>query len=547
MKFGRIPIRNAEGAVLGHSVAVTGGRFKKGRRVSREDVIALAAHGVHEVMAAVFEADDVPENEAAASLAEAIAGDNIRTADAFTGRSNLFSAARGLLVVDSGAVNRLNAVDESLTIATLPPYRMVEPGQMVATVKVIPFSVSNPAMDAYRKETANGPVLQVAPFAEHAAGLILTRIEGTKISILDKTALAVSTRLKALGSHLQAEIRCDHHEDAVAGAIREMLGKGLNPILILGASAIVDRGDVIPVAIERTGGTVDHFGMPVDPGNLLLLGHHGKTAVIGVPGCARSLRPNGFDWVLRRVVAGLSVTANDIRAMGVGGLLMEIPSRPQPREKRPETAMQRQPRIAAIILAAGQSRRMAGRHKLLADIGSQPMIAKIVDEACASDVSDVIVVTGHNAQGVREALAGRELTIVHNPDYADGISTSIKQGIAALRDIAEGMPDGVLICLGDMPAVASRHINRLIGAFNPLEGRSICVPTYKGKRGNPVLWASPLLEQFATLAGDAGAKYLIAQNEELVCEVAMDEDAVLVDIDTPAALDSFNARSTREE
>ena len=166
-------------------------------------------------------------------------------------------------------------------------------------------------------------------------------------------------------------------------------------MVVFGASAIADRRDVIPAAVEAIGGRIEHFGMPVDPGNLMLIGTARGQPVIGAPGCARSPKENGFDWVLMRLLAGLPVSRADITGMGVGGLLMEIVTRPQPRDE-PVKADGR--RIAAIILAAGRSTRMGGPNKLLAEIGGRPLVRIAVEEALASRAQPVIVVTGHQRE-----------------------------------------------------------------------------------------------------------------------------------------------------
>src|SRR5690606_35307575 len=130
-------------------------------------------------------------------------------------------------------------------------------------------------------------------------GLIQTRLPGLKESILDKTAEVIGARLAALDCTQVIEERCDHSEPALTAAIQTMLARGVGLIMIVGASAITDRRDVIPAAVERAGGTVEHFGMPVDPGNLLLLARRDDVPVLGLPGCARSPKLNGFDWVLQ--------------------------------------------------------------------------------------------------------------------------------------------------------------------------------------------------------------------------------------------------------
>jgi molybdenum cofactor cytidylyltransferase len=359
-----------------------------------------------------------------------------------------------------------------------------------------------------------------------------------KESILDKTTRVVDARLAALDTAPSDELRCRHDPGEVATAIETLRKRGAELVLVSGASAIVDRRDVVPAGIERAGGAIDHFGMPVDPGNLLLLGHIGETPVFGLPGCARSPKLNGFDWVLQRLMADLPIDRDAVTALGAGGLLKEIAARPLPRAEAVEIApdVPRAPRIAALVLAAGQSRRMGPDNKLLADVDGKPMVVRAVEAARASQAETVIVVTGHERDRVEAALEGLPVQFVHNPDFAQGLSTSLHRGLAAVP----AGTDGVAVCLGDMPRVEAAAIDRLIAAFDPIEGRAICVPTWDGKRGNPVLFASRFLAEMQEIAGDVGARYLIGEYPELVAEVAMDETAaghgVLLDVDTPEAL-----------
>ncbi len=534
MKFGRIPTTEAGGAVLAHSVKTGSVSFKKGRVLSDADVAALTQAGIGTVFAARLEDGDVPEDEAASRLAKAAAGAGLRVAEPFTGRANLYAEGAGLLVYDHARLDALNLTHEATTIATLEPFAVVAERQMVATIKIIPFSVPGSVLDKVEGlARKGGPLMRVAPLMPHDVGLIVTRLEGQKESLIEKTVEAIRTRVEALGSRLAESLTAEHHEDSIADAIAALQTRGRSPILIFAASAIVDRRDVIPAGIERAGGTIIHFGMPVDPGNLLLLGRLGRTPVVGLPGCARSPKLNGWDWVLQRLLADIEPSAADLARMGAGGLLKEMTGRPQPREGgTPEPVIA--PDIAGVVLAAGASRRMGKSNKLLADIAGKPMVAHAVDAAIDAGLRPVIVVTGHEADSVRAALANRDVIFVHNPDYAEGLSASLKTGIRALPSCVTG----ALVCLGDMPRVKARHMRKLLAAHDPEEGRKIIVPTRGGKRGNPILWSAEFFTEMQSLAGDVGAKHLIGEHADAVCEVALDDDAIFTDIDTPDELDT---------
>jgi molybdenum cofactor cytidylyltransferase len=540
MKFGEIPVGEAAGAILAHSLKLGATVFKKGRVLNSADVEALAAAGMSHIVAAKLDPGDLREDEAADRVAAAIAGANVAASPAFTGRANLFAEARGVLVFDRDRLDRLNLVDEAVTLGTLPPFAIVEPRQMVATVKIIPFAVPAEAMARAAAFAAEGePLLRVAAFVPRRIALIQTLLPGLKESILDKTRAVTEQRLRALSSALESEERCEHNSAELAPRIAAAVAAGAEIVLVHGASVIVDRRDVIPAAIEMAGGRVEHFGMPVDPGNMLLLGRLDDVPVLGLPGCARSPKLNGFDWVIERLCAGVPVGREDIMRMGAGGLLAEIPSRPLPRAKAsPEPPAPKVdkvppgPRIAALLLAAGRSTRMGGPNKLLEPIDGTPMVARTATRLLSSRARPVVAVLGNQEDAIDRALGKLPVERVRNQAFAEGLSTSLKCGLAALpNDI-----DGAVVCLGDMPLITGRDIDRLIAAFNPLEGRAIVVPTRRGKRGNPVLWARRFFAEMAELAGDVGAKHLIGEHAELVCEVEMDTDSVLVDIDTPEAL-----------
>ena len=332
MKFGRVAAAAGEGLILAHAVRAPGVELRKGEVIGAHHLPALERAGIATLIGARLEADDVAENAAALRLAHHLAGAHVRLDRAFTGRCNLFAEGGGLLCIDAGAIDAINAVDEAITVATLPPYAAVADGEMVATVKIIPFAVNGAPL---ARGTGGVPgAVRVAPFLPLRLGVVSTLLPALKPSTIAKTLNVLEARLAPARAVIVREIRVAHEARALAAAIRDL--DGVDLVVVFGASAITDRRDVVPVAIELAGGAVDHFGMPVDPGNLLLLGHIDRDGVriqvVGAPGCARSPKENGFDLVLRRLLAGLPVTGADLRGMGVGGLLSEIITRPQPRQ-----------------------------------------------------------------------------------------------------------------------------------------------------------------------------------------------------------------------
>jgi molybdenum cofactor cytidylyltransferase len=530
MRFGAASPAEAIGGVTVHTLRQGSLVLKKGTTIGPAEIEALNKAGVKEIVVVRLDQGDVSEDVAAASIAQAVTGEGIHAERAFTGRANLFAARAGVLVVDRAAVDRINNVDEAITFATLAAYKPVVEGEMVATVKLIPFGVEAKLRDAAVKAAGHG-ALRVARYTIKRVGIVSTLLPGLSPKVIDKTLRVTAERLAPAGASIMAERRVPHEEAALATAIKELLGLGAELVIVFGASAIADRRDVIPAAITDIGGAIEHFGMPVDPGNLLLIGSANGVPVLGAPGCARSPVENGFDWVLMRLLAGLKVTRAELMGMGVGGLLMEIVTRPQPRTT-PQVEDNRN--VAAIILAAGRSTRMGGPNKLLAELSGKKLVRIATEQALASKAVEVIVVTGHQAELVEQALVGLKVKFVRNPNFAGGLASSVRAGIAAVSDNA----DGAVICLGDMPLIDAGLVDRLIDAFAPELGNLIVVPVADGRRGNPVLWSRRFFNELMTLDGDIGARHLIARHAEAVAEVPVQGDGAFLDIDTPQALEA---------
>jgi molybdenum cofactor cytidylyltransferase len=539
MKFGPVPLDHARGGIMAHSQRVGETMIRKGALLDDAALAALRDAGRTEVVCAILEPGDVPEDIAADRLATPLVSPLIARSRAATGRVNLSAEVPGLLRVRTGMIDQLNSIDETLTIGTLPDYAVVAPKDLIATIKIIPFSVPGTVLTvAETLARQNGSPLTLHPFRHLRVGLVATELPGLKDSTTDKTIAVTEQRITQLTGSLLPPVRCPHDEASVAQALEGLLAAGADMLLVVGASAVLDRRDVGPAGIVRAGGEIVHFGMPVDPGNLICVGRIGDVPALVLPGCARSPKLNGIDFILTRLFAGLKVTSADIMRMGVGGLLKEFDNRPLPREKAPATlrsgaAPRSAPTIAAIVLAAGRSRRMAPHNKLLVtDKAGKTMIARVVDNVLSSNARPILVVTGHQADQVEHALAGRPVRYVHAPDYAQGLAESLKAGIAAVPPECAG----AVVCLGDMPLVTGRMIDRLLAMYDPDEGRSIVLPTFRGKQGNPMIWDRKYFAEILAIAGDSGARFLVGKHAETVAEVEMADDAVLRDFDTTESL-----------
>ncbi len=333
MKFEPIALERARGQILGHNIYGDSGRriLRKGRALSAADVAALAELGRRSVYVARLEAGDVGENEAALRVAEAAAGEGLRLSRARTGRVNFYAACRGLLRIDLERLGQLNILD-GVALATLPRHSAVAAGKMAATLKVVPYAL--PAATVGEAE-AIGPVFRLSELVPRRAGLILSGSPAARERIERSFRTALAQRLEAWGAVLDAVVFVslddEGGEERLAAAIGDFSGRGIDLLILAGETAIMDPDDVAPRAVERAGGTVECYGAPVDPGNLLLLAYRGDLPIVGAPGCARSPKTNIVDLVLPRLLAGDRLTRADVAALGHGGLLEDVPERPQPR------------------------------------------------------------------------------------------------------------------------------------------------------------------------------------------------------------------------
>lgn len=533
MQFAICPLDDCLGGILAHSIYLSDGKIGKGTLITGEVLERMSGAGVTSLSVAKLEDGDLSEDEAAARLALTLAPANVQVSKATTGRINIYATARGILRVDRELMRAINMVDEGITLASVQHNQLLETGDMIATLKIIPFSVAETAIADVVALVGSRNAFTFHPVESLPVSLIQTGVPGMKETIFSATETVTKHRLNQLGCSLVDSQIVDHDRKAICQAISSAVAHGAKLLLICGASAIADRRDVVPTGILAAGGAIDHLGLPADPGNLLMMAHINDIPVIGMPGCARSPKLNGFDWVLHLVLAGFPLDDSEIADMAVGGLLTEIASRPLPRKmtERRETANKS---VGAIVLAAGQSRRMGEQNKLLVNIDGMPMVRRCVVALQAGGINDVLVVTGHQSAEVEEALSGLEVRFIHNADFADGQAGSVACGIAAMDEAHSA----ALVALGDMPDISAELVAGLVADHIALPNSlsRISFPVYDGQRGNPVIWGYAFFDDLRALTGDSGGRQILGSNAAAINSFSWHDDSIHRDIDTRDAL-----------
>jgi len=526
MYFGQVNVAKAIGCYLAHSQKTPQGRIPKGSQIDAALIEQLLASGITRITVAKLDTDDVHEDEAAQQIAQAVCGQGTRIAAARAGRVNLYSKVEGLCEITAETIVRANSIDEAITIATVAPNQWLPSGKMLATIKIIPYAVRARKIAKVIAILAENPISVAQPFT-HKAALIQTFLPSIKNSVLDKTRDGTELRLQQRKAQLVFEHRCEHTVAAVTDSLREALDKSLNWLLITGASAVSDREDVIPASIIDVGGTIDRYGLAVDPGNLLLLAHIGSLTVVGLPGCARSSRYNGLDYVLDRLACRVPITEHWINSLSVGGLMTEIADRPRPR-----VTIANKPEVGGLLLAAGTSSRAGALNKLLHPYRGATLVEHAATSLKNSNVTRIVAVTGFEHERLSAMLTSSRIECHHNLAYHSGMASSLAAGVSKLIE-----SDAIIVCLGDMPHVSTQVINQLIDAFSEhKKHHSLFIPTYHGTPGNPVLISRVFFDTLLTLEGDTGARFLVKEYPDKVHLVNVDCKGIHQDYDTKADL-----------
>jgi molybdenum cofactor cytidylyltransferase len=336
LKFGPVPLDHAGGKILGHNIAGPDGHrlLRKGRPLTAEDIAALRAIGRTSVYVAELGPDDVDEDTAARRVAKVIGGGGVRLPGAASGRANLLSTTLGVFRVDAERLEQINGL-EGITLATLAAHSPVRPRQIVGTVKIIPFAVAEATVRAAEAIAGDVPLIRVDALSPQPVSLIFSGSVSIREKLADDFA-PLTERVTALGSHVTSTDYVpleDESGEAMLAGLLPRRASGTRLIILAGETAIMDRHDIVPRAIEQAGGRVECLGAPVDPGNLLMIAYLGDVPILGAPGCARSRKVNIVDWVLPRLLVGDRLTRRDIFALGLGGLLEDVPERPLSRDK----------------------------------------------------------------------------------------------------------------------------------------------------------------------------------------------------------------------
>ena len=532
MQLAEFALTDCQGLVLAHRQNFADGTLAKGTILTADHLAELGAAGIDRLICARPDSGDVHEDEAAARLADLLAPHDLDFTMAATGRVNIKVPQQGLVRYERTLIRAINEIDERITFALVQHNQLLARGQMAATLKIIPFFVPESSLQQIENLLAGVPAFGFYPLKTVDVALIQTRIPGQTDRLFAATKQVTANRLAMLGCNLVASQLCEHDRRAVAELIVSSIADGADLVLVCGGSAIIDRQDELPQAVIAAGGYVTQLGLAVDPGNLLMFAKVGKKPVIGMPGCARSPKLNGLDWVLQLVLADIEITRGEFADMAAGGLLMEIASRPLPRAIATKP---RQPdRLVGIVLAAGQSSRMGSENKLLAEFLGKPLVRHVTETMIAAGLEELTVVIGHQADQIAAALVDLPVHLLFNPDFAAGQGHSVAAGVDGL----DSEVTDVLIALGDMPLISAETVKNLAAAHLACvdHQRRITLPSCDGKQGNPVIWGDAFFPELKQLSGDAGGRQLLQDHLAAQNPLEISSPAIFRDIDTPADL-----------
>lgn len=518
--------RESQGYILFHSVFINKGRIRKGKIINANDIKLMSASGIEELYVGSMEKGEIDENSASRIIGQAILSDNFSMSPTFSGKTNITSKYDGLFEIKENNVRKLNEISSNIAISSLNNHDIVYRGDHVLSVKSISYAIKYSDVNNIVSFLSNENLINLKEFKPLKFGIIYSHSINEKNTLIAKTKKSIETRIRDYNSSIMFECTTNHDFNSLKESIKKLSLMDLDVVLLFLSSSVSDYNDIVPQIIIQLGGKITSFGMPVDPGNLTLSATLGKTNLIAAAGSARSDALNGLDWHLNCLHAGVVVNEKMVNSLGVGGLLKDIDFAIK-RKKISKTIMTKKANIAAVVLSAGQSKRMGEKNKLLLKVNGKSIIKNYIDNITKSNISEVIVVTGHESEDIMLELKNYNLKFVFNEKYKDGLSTSLRAGIKSLGKKI----DAVMICLPDMPLIGIYEINKLIEFYNPSIGNEICIATSNQQRGNPVLWDKSYFNELMNIKGDKGGRDLLSNFLDKSVEVDLGE-AVAFDIDT---------------
>ncbi len=525
MRFERVKTTDAVGTVLGHTHRLSTKRegtqrLSKGTLLEAVHIDMLLEAGLDSVMVGVLEPDDVLENAAVEQVAELFRGTGVGVEPPRQGRCNLYAVRRGLLDYDESLIHRLNALDWRIGIA-IEHTDLVEEGRVFASIKAIPYAVPQPVLDAWTLEIQSRKGADLYPLQRKHVALIVSQYPEQPLS-LQRIVENQRSRIEGFGSQIDRVYRCEHTVESIAQALQSVAKEQWDVVLLYGAAAVVDIDDTLPLAIRCAGGEVDRVGMPVEPGNMLMLGKVDQCTVIGMPRCAQHIHWSGLDLVLLRVLSGAPLSHLHMSRMGVGGYLKNNPL--------PTVSKVRKHKVGAVVLMAGLSSRMKGHNKLSMSIptpdGETAVAVQTVHRILSAGYAPVVVVTGHQETEIRALLNGLPVRFVHNPEFTDGMGTSISKAFSVLSGWDAG-----LLALGDMPFVSDTVLTALHQRSEQSPER-IVVPVHKSRRGHPIIFPSSLFVELQQCSGDVGARIILQHHRDIIERVEVSDTSIFWDVDT---------------
>ena len=331
MRFKEISIFEANGCILPFSIKLKKNgqdiNLGKGTIINKEIIKLLKENNLSKILCFKMYLNEVHENIASEKISKNLISSHhkhLTFKNYFTGRTNVIAKSNGIFYYDEQQLVKINSVSSSVAIGALKPFSVVQKGQSLSTIKIIPFSIQKKYIEKIKIFGKN--CFKLAVFKKMKVGLIQTFNQKTKMTVLDKTKMVMEDRLNKCGVNRLKEYRVPHNHFDLNKKILELLKTDIELILIFGANAIKNKDDIIPKTISDIGGKILRFGMPVEPGNLILIStvikeNNEKIYIIGMPTCARSPKENGADWVLQRIISDLKISQNTINKMSIGGLI----------------------------------------------------------------------------------------------------------------------------------------------------------------------------------------------------------------------------------